>query len=117
MSAGFHHFVIEQGATFSRILTLKDSTGTVVNLSGYSSAEMDLRQNPEESSTILELTTTNGRIALGGAAGTVTLTVSATDTANLTADDGVYDLEITDSGGNVFRILEGSYSIRRNISR
>lgn len=117
MSAGFHHFVIEQGATFSRILTLKDSTGTVVNLSGYSSAEMDLRQNPEESSTILELTTANGRISLGGAAGTVTLTVSATDTANLTADDGVYDLEITDSGGNVFRILEGSYSIRRNISR
>ena len=38
MSAGFHHFVIEQGATFSRVLTLKDSSGTVVNLSSYSGA-------------------------------------------------------------------------------
>lgn len=117
MSAGFHHFVIEQGATFSRVLTLKDSSGTVVNLSSYSGAEMDLRENPESSTEVITLTTGNGRIALGGAAGTVTLTISATDTANLTADDGVYDLELTDSGGNVFRILEGSYSIRRGITR
>lgn len=117
MSAGFHHFVIEQGATFSRVLTLKDSSGTVVNLNSYSSAEMDLRENPESSTEVITLTTANGRIALGGAAGTVTLTISATDTANLTADDGVYDLELTDSGGNVFRILEGSYSIRRGITR
>ena len=117
MSAGFHHFVIEQGATFSKILTLKDSTGSVVNLSGYSSAEMDLRQHPESSTEVLTLTTANSRITLGGSAGTVTLTISASDTASLTADDGVYDLEITDSGGNVFRILEGTYSIRRGISR
>ena len=117
MTAGFHHFVIEQGATFSRILTLKDSTGSVVILNSYSSAEMDLRKNPESSSVVITLTTTNSRISLGGAAGTVTLTISASDTANLTAEDGVYDLELTDSGGNVFRILEGTFSVRRNISR
>ena len=117
MTAGFHHFVIEQGATFSRILTLKDSTGTVVNLNSYSSAEMDLRKNPESSSVVITLTTSNSRISLGGAAGTVTLTISASATANLTAEDGVYDLELTDSGGNVFRILEGTFSVRRNISR
>lgn len=117
MSAGFHHFVIEQGATFSRILTLKDSTGTVVNLNSYSSAEMDLRENPESSTEVITLTTGNGRIALGGAAGTVTLTISSSDTASMTADDGVYDLELTDSGGNVFRILEGTYAVRRNITR
>ena len=28
MSAGFHHFIIEQGATFKKILTLKDSSGS-----------------------------------------------------------------------------------------
>ena len=55
MTAGFHHFVIEQGATFSRILTLKDSTGTVVNLNSYSSAEMDLRKNPESSSVVITI--------------------------------------------------------------
>jgi len=116
MSAGYHHFVIEQGATFGQVLTLKDSSGTVINLTGYSSAEMDLRENPESSSVIMTLTTSNSRIALGGAAGTVTLSISATDTANLSTGDGVYDLEIV-TGSSVYRILEGTYSVRRNMSR
>ena len=81
MSAGYHHFIIEQGATFGQTLTLKDNSDTLVNLTGYASAEMDLRDNPESGTTILTLTTGNGRIALGGAAGTVTLTISASDTS------------------------------------
>ena len=92
MSAGYHHFIIE-------------------------SAEMDLRETPESSSTVATLTTSNSRITLGGAAGTVTLAISAADTANLTAGDGVYDLEIVDGSSRVYRILEGTYSIRRNVSR
>lgn len=116
MSAGYHHFVIEQGATFGQVLTLKDSSGTVVNLTGYSAAEMDLRENPEASAIVATLTTGNSRVALGGSAGTVTLSITAADTANLAVGDGHYDLEIT-TGSNVYRILEGTYSIRRNLSR
>ena len=117
MTAGYHHFVIEQGSTFSKVLTLKDSGGTVINLTGYASAEMDLREHPEASSTVATLTTSNSRVALGGTAGTVTLTISASDTAGLTSGDGVYDLEITDGSSNIYRIMEGTYSIRRNVSR
>jgi tRNA threonylcarbamoyladenosine modification (KEOPS) complex Pcc1 subunit len=117
MSAGYHHFIIEQGATFGQTLTLKDSSDTVINLTGYASAEMDLRETPESSSEVLTLTTANSRIALGGSAGTVTLTISASDTANLTAGDGVFDLEVVDGSSNIYRILEGTYSVRRNISR
>ncbi len=117
MSAGYHHFIIEQGATFGQTLTLKDSSDTVINLTGYTSAEMDLRETPESSSEVLTLTTANSRIALGGSAGTVTLSISAADTANLTAGDGVFDLEVVDGSSRVYRILEGTYTIRRNISR
>tara|TARA_R110000751_G_scaffold29217_1_gene75443 strand:- start:1038 stop:1391 length:354 start_codon:yes stop_codon:yes gene_type:complete len=117
MSAGYHHFIIEQGATFGQTLTLKDSSDTVINLTGYASAEMDLRETPESSSEVLTLTTANSRIALGGSAGTVTLTISASDTNNLTAGDGVFDLEVVDGSSNIYRILEGTYSVRRNISR
>jgi|SRR5210317_914188 len=117
MSAGFYHFIIEQGATFNKVLTLKDSSDAVVNLTGYTSAEMDLRRNPDSSSEIATLTTENSRITLGGSAGTITLTISATDTANLTAGDGVYDLDLTTSDGSILRILEGTYTIRRNVSR
>ena len=46
----------------------------------------------------------------------MTLSITAADTANLAVGDGHYDLEIT-TGSNVYRILEGTYSIRRNLSR
>ena len=117
MSAGYHHFIIEQGATFGQTLTLKDSTGTVINLTGYASAQMDLRENPDATDPIISLTTANSRITLGGSAGTVTLNISATDTAALSVDDGVFDLEIVSGGNVVTRLIEGTYSIRRNISR
>ena len=117
MSAGFHHFIIEQGATFQKVLTLKDSAGSVINLSGYSGAELDLRLDQDSSSTVATLTTSNGGITNGGVAGTLTLLISATDTANLTPGDGVYDLELTDASGKVDRLLEGTYSIIGNVSR
>ena len=116
MSAGYHHFIIEQGATFGQVLTLKDSAGAVINLSGYSSGLMQLRENPDASTIVLDISTTNGRMVFGGVAGTITITVSASDTAALTAADGVFDLEIT-TGSVVTRLIEGTYSIRRNISR
>jgi hypothetical protein len=53
---------------------------------------------------------------MGGNAGTIQLLISATDTGNLTPDDGVFDLEITSGAGVVTRIIEGTYSIRRNIT-
>jgi len=116
MAAGFHHFIIEQGATFQQTLTLKDSSDAVINLTGYT-AEMDLRKNQDDSNEVITLTTANSRITMGGVAGTIILTISATDSAALSVGDGVYDLEITDSNGKVDRIMEGTYSIRGNVSR
>tara|TARA_R110001583_G_scaffold186030_4_gene346547 strand:- start:2215 stop:2568 length:354 start_codon:yes stop_codon:yes gene_type:complete len=116
MSAGYHHFIIEQGATFGQTLTLFDSSNTLINLTGYASAQMKLKETPDATDAILDLSTTNNRISLGGSAGTVTLSISATDTANLTPDDGVFDLEIVSGGGVVSRLIEGTYSVRRNIT-
>ena len=117
MSAGFHHFIIEQGATFGKVLTLKDSSDSLIDLTGYSGAEMDLRSAQDSSSEILTLTTGNSRLALGGNAGTVTITLTAAETAALDVQDGVYDLEITAGTGEVYRILEGTFSVRGNVSR
>lgn len=117
MSAGFYHFVIEQGATFGKTLTLKDSSDALINLTGYTAAEMDLRYNKDDTSEILTLTNSNSRITLGGAAGTIVLSISASDTANLSVGDGVYDLKITSGSGDVFRILEGTFSVRGSVSR
>ena len=116
MSAGFFHFIIEQGATFKHTLTLKDSADSLINLTGFS-AEMDLRRNQDDSSEVLTLTVANSRVTMGGAAGTIVLEISASDTASMTVGDGVYAIKLTDSNAKIDRILEGTFSVRGSVSR
>ena len=78
MSAGIYTLTIDQGATLSLVLTWKDSSGNLVNLTGYT-ARATLRPTYSSSTTIISLTTENGRISLGGAAGTITLTQATND--------------------------------------
>jgi hypothetical protein len=115
MAATTYDLLIEQGATYSQVITYKDN-GVAVNLTGYT-ARMQVRATLESASTLVELTTANSRIALGGAAGTITLTISATDTAGLTAGRGVYDLELVSGSGIVTRLLQGVATISRNVTR
>ena len=115
MAATTYDLLIEQGATFSQLITYKEA-GVAVSLVGYT-ARMQVRSTLESATTVVELTTANGRIALGGAAGTITLTISATDTAALTAGRGVYDLELVSGSGIVTRLLQGVATISRNVTR
>ena len=115
MAATTYDILIEQGATYSQVVTYKES-GAAVNLTGYT-ARMQVRATLESASTLVELTTANSRIALGGAAGTITLTISATDTEALTAGRGVYDLELVSGSGIVTRLLQGVATISRNVTR
>jgi hypothetical protein len=115
MAATTYDILLEQGATFSQVITYKDN-GVAVNLTGYT-ARMQVRATLESASTLVELTTANSRIALGGAAGTISLTISATDTAALTAGRGVYDLELVSGSGIVTRLLQGVCTISRNVTR
>ena len=115
MSATTYDILIEQGATYSQVVTYKES-GVAVNLTGYT-ARMQVRSTLESATSVVELTTANSRIALGGSAGTITLTISATDTAALTAGRGVYDLELVSGSGIVTRLLQGVATISRNVTR
>lgn len=114
MGAGIYHMKLDQGSTFSLVLTYKDSNGDAINLSGYT-ARMQMRRNHEDT-TLIDLTTENGRIALGGSAGTVTLTIAAGDTAALPPVEGVYDLELV-QGSVVDKLLAGTFSIAREVTR
>jgi hypothetical protein len=116
MSAGKKDFIIEQGATFSKVLTWKDSAGAAINLTGYT-ARMHVRTDIDAATPFLQLTTENSRIALGGVAGTITLTISATDTAAITNTSGVYDLELVSGAGVVTRLLEGNIIITKEVTR
>jgi len=114
MSAGAYDITCEQGATFNRTLTVKDSGGTARDLSTYT-ARMHVRRTTDSASTLLELTTENGRLSLNSS-GEINISISATDTALLT-DGGVYDLEIVDASSNVERVVEGFFVLDLEVTR
>ena len=79
---------------------------------------MHVRTAATSNTTVLVLTTENNRISLGGASGTVTLTVSATDMANVASGQYVYDLEMVAPVTNVVsRLIQGNFSVRAEVTR
>ena len=115
MVAGIYNITIEQGATFERLLTVREPDTSLKNLTGYQ-ARMQIRREHDSASFDLELTDGNGRIELGGALGTVKLIIASTDTAALTRG-GVYDLELIASGGTVERLIKGRVTLDAEVTR
>lgn len=111
-----YDLTIYNGATFSQQFIWRDSAGALVNLTGFS-ARMQIRANKAATTFIHELTNLNGGIALGGAAGTINLTIPATTTAGFTAKKGVYDLELVSGGGVVTRLVEGAVVFSPEVTR
>jgi hypothetical protein len=113
--AATHNFVCEQGATFSRQITWLDSNGAPLDLTGYT-ARMQVRATVDASSALFNLTSGAGDITLGGAAGTITIAISATATAAVAAGCYVYDLELVD-GATVYRLLQGEFEVDAEVTR
>ena len=116
MLAGKYNIVCDQGSSFTRTLEMKTAEGTVFSLTGHT-ARMEVRRTLDASTTIVSLTTANGRISINGALGTITLTLTASETAALT-QSGVYDLEIVKtSTGEVHKVVRGEFKLEKEVSR
>ena len=114
--AGIYNIIADQGSTFTRQLTWEDSAGSAVNLTGYT-ARMDVRTSIDAAgAATLSLTTGNGRIVLGGTAGTIALSAEGTATAAVVAGDYVYDLELV-SGSTITRLVQGTFTLRGEVTR
>lgn len=87
---------------------------TPEDLSGYT-ARMSIK-DAVGGTEILSLTTENSRIVLDNTAKTITVTLSATVTAALTARRGVYDLEMVSSGGTVTKVWSGNVTITDEVT-
>jgi hypothetical protein len=115
MPAGTFDIFIEQGATFTKLITWKDSVGNPTNLTGFT-ARLQIRESLKAATTIISLTNTAG-ITLGGTLGTINILISATSTSAITASKGVYDLELQAPDGTVTRLLEGKVTIKPEVTR
>jgi hypothetical protein len=115
MAAGTLDFTIEQGATFNLLLTW-EIDDVPVNITNWT-ARLQARVDVEDTEVILSLTTSNGGITLGGAAGTISLDQTATQTALLPAGTYVYDLELISGVGAVTRLVQGELNISPEVTR
>lgn len=114
MSAGIYNIVIEQGATYRRRLVWKINSNPV-NLTGYS-ARLKVRTVPR-GMLVLSLTTdVDGGITLGTTDGVIDLALSATQTALLNAGKYGYDLELVSAGGDVTRLVKGTFTISPEVT-
>lgn len=111
--AANYDITIEQGATFNFTVTV-----TGVNLTGFTAA-MQGRTTHSATSTQFSLTSSPaaGIVITAGTNSQIAITLTAAQTALLSApSEGVYDLEYS-SGGAVTRILEGTYRITPEVTR
>ena len=126
MIAGVYNITIEQGSTFSRLISIEqpdlvtDPTGNTFepfDLTGYT-ARMQIRRTVESSTPMLSLTTENNGIIInpGTENNEIELLISDEDTATLTTS-GVYDLEIIDDSGNVSKVVRGTVTLIPEVTR
>lgn len=115
MLAGIYKIKIDQGATFERLLVVRDEDDNLMNLTGYT-ARMQVRPEIDSNEILVELTTENGRLVLGGANGTIYMTLSPEITETIDTD-GMYDLEIVSNGGAVHRLMRGPFVVNPEVTR
>ena len=104
---------IDQGRDFTFVVTYNDSTGTPVNLTGYT-ASFEVSTDYNTTAT-LALTTSNGGVTLGGSAGTITIHATATQTM-IVAGNYVAELVVTSGGGVQTSLLKGPFVVKPKVA-
>lgn len=135
MAAGeFHAFEVEQGSTLRMHLTWYqpgpldpetlapqlDEYGRTVkgpphDLTGCS-AQMQFRAKPG-SALLMEATTDNGGIVLGGTDGTLDIHFTDEQTLALTGRNAQYDLYVEFPSGERYRLMEGKVPVDATVTR
>ena len=101
------NLIVDQGATFSTVVTLTDTNNDPIDLTNYTGAAQ-IRK------TYTSLTAT---VSLGGNTGTIELGLTANATMAMASGRYVYDVEVTDASGVVSRVFEGLVTVSPNVTK
>lgn len=115
MIAGVYNITCEQGSTFTRTFSIQNPDGTVYDLDGYS-ARMHIRRDYDSPTPMFQATMANGCITMNTVFGEIHVDLSAEQTASITRD-GVYDLEIFNSDGIVYKVVKGRFLLDKEVTR
>jgi hypothetical protein len=108
--AGYTELTIEQGANFSSDVVIRDATNTLINLSSHT-ASSQMRKSYYSTTSI----SLNASIS-DGPGGTVSLSLSALESANIKPGRYVYDVLI-ELSGEVTRVVEGIITVLPSVTR
>ena len=97
------NFVLDQGCTFSKVITAKDTAGANVTISSGTTAGK-MRQSYHSSNNVHAFTA-----AVEGS--NVTISLTSTQTAAISDGNYMYDIEYTQSGGDIERVVEGIITV------
>ena len=114
--AGVYNIIADQGATFSRAFIKTDDAGRVIPLTDYT-ARMQVREQYESATTVLSMTTENDYIVIDGARGIISVVIPDDETRVLIPGEYVYDFELIYPDGQVERMLMGTFTVRREVTR
>jgi len=104
------NLVIDQGTDFSADIDVADVDGGVFDLTGYLVAAQ-MRKNYASTNAITFGATQNG------AGGKITLTLDSTQTVDVEPGRYLYDVEMTSTGSEVTRVVEGVVTVTPGITR
>jgi len=109
--AAIANLIIEQGASFSSSVTVKDVNGNPYDLKNHTaSAKMALGYSSTRTRTVITTTINSPE------SGVIVLSLTADQTSNLEAPARyVYDIDITASDSTVTRVIEGIITTRPNV--
>jgi hypothetical protein len=105
------NIIIDQGSTFSTTLNVVDSDGSPFNLSGYTGAAQMRKTYSSSTSYSFSVAVSD---AAGGA---LVIAMTATETGAIPGGRYVYDVEITDAGGAISRVVQGIATISPEVTR
>jgi|TARA_Y100000004_G_scaffold52331_1_gene58025 hypothetical protein len=106
--AAVHNLYIDQGADFSADIGIFDDFNSPWDLSGYTGAAKIKKSYYSSTSTPFTVSV--------NAAGTVTLALTAANTASLSEGRYLYDVVITSAGGTKTRVIEGLVTINPGVT-
>lgn len=110
--ASYAELILDQGTTFNTLLTLTDDTTNLpINVSGYS-----VNANIKKSYYSINNTAVFSSTINDAPNGNVSISLSASTTANIKAGRYVYDVKITSPGNDVLRIVEGILTVTPRVS-
>ena len=104
------NITINSGTNFQNTFTMKNSDGTVIDLTGYSGTSK-IRKYPTDSLNVQSFA-----VGINSTAGVITISMESATTAELGEGRNYYDVILTNSDGEIYKVFEGTAIVNPTVS-